>query len=204
MAPREHLFGNVVRGNIERPLSVILQAHLICADRKPPRIAGEPSIPRRQLAIPIEAGMDRGQKIDHVFRHRARDVCPVIAKGRGLGSPPDLPAAGSTQGSGDLMRHDGQPALRSAAGPKPRVKAAFRAPRTVEPANHKCNDARERFGEDRSWQAGAASHFVISQEQAMALVRSCAGRLDVDLRHNGSRIFFAKDRGQPFGRDGAG
>ena len=89
-------------------------------------------------------------------------------------------------------------------GAKLRVKAAFRTRRTVEPANHTRNDARERFGEDRSWQAGAASHFVISQDQAMALVRSCTDRLDVDLRHDGPRIFFAKDGGQPFGRDRTG
>ena len=89
-------------------------------------------------------------------------------------------------------------------GPKPRVKAAFRARRTVEPANHTRNDARERFGEDRSWQAGASSRFVIGQDQAMALVRSCTGWLDIDLRYAGPRIFFAKDGGQPFGRDRTG
>ena len=80
---------------------------------------------------------------------------------------------------------------------------AFDPRRAVEAANHARDDARERFGEDRTRQAGATPRFIVADDEPVALMRSGAGWLDDELCDHGSRMLFAKDGRQPFGRDRA-
>ena len=71
--------GNDVRGGFECFPGVILQAHLFRADGGSSRIAGNPTISRRQLAIAVKAGVQRSQHVNHVVCHLAGNAGPVIA-----------------------------------------------------------------------------------------------------------------------------
>ena len=67
-------------GGIERLAGVIFQAHFFGADSKPSWIAGDPWILGHKLPITVETRVQRRQKIDHVFRHRTRNIGSVVAK----------------------------------------------------------------------------------------------------------------------------
>ena len=183
---------------------IILRAHFLRANGEPSRITRKPPIALGERRIGVEPAVQCCQQIDHVVGHGPRDGGLVAAKRRGFRCDHIFQQMDGCKCSpivgGMITKRRFDLDLR----PKLRIEIPLNARGAVEAADHPRDDARQRLGEDRDRQCGAAAFLVIGHDQLMTLVGSRARRLDFDLRDNGPRILAAENGGQPFGGNGIG